>query len=118
MAFELWDVVGALFPNQEDKSKSTPRPAIVLEDLQSEVLLCPLTTQLHQASKYKYTIEVKQKSAEGIAMNLTGDSIIVLDRQEIIRKHRLTGPYGVCPGTLCDKIEEMISKMKKDGYKP
>lgn len=44
MVFEIWDVVNIpAYPNQENHHQTTARPAIIIEDFQDEVLICPLT---------------------------------------------------------------------------
>ncbi len=44
MAFEIWDVVTVpAFPNQENNHKTTTRPCIIIEDLNDQVVICPIT---------------------------------------------------------------------------
>lgn len=75
MGYELWDVTSVpAFPNQEDNDETTGRPAIILEDLQSEVRLCPVTKQVHQRSNYKYTIYIDANTPEAKQMGLTFSS--------------------------------------------
>lgn len=112
MAFELWDVANIpAFPNQEDNSQTTARPAIIIDDLFDEVVICPVTKQLHQEKNYQYTIKVLKDSAEGQQMGLTFDSIIVLDRTATLKKFRLANKIGTCPQSIIDKIEEMMDEM-------
>ena len=118
MPFEIWDVIDvAAFPNQENLKETTTRPAIIIEDLQDEALICPITKQLHQAANYKYTIQVNKNSVEAKQMGLTFDSIIVLDRHTTLKKIRLRSTNCSCPQIIIDKIEELIQKMKDDGIK-
>lgn len=108
MAYELWDVaLTPSFPNQENKKEVTARPVIVIEDLQDEVEVCPVTKQLNQKNNYKYTIEVMKDSPEGIAMGLDYDSLIVLDRTTVFKKSRLVAKIGKCPTAIINKIEGM-----------
>ena len=116
MPFEVWDVVDvAAFPNQEDKKQTTARPAVILEDLQREVLICPVTKQVHQVAIYTYTIYVDKDSAEGRQMGLDFHSIIVLDRHEVLNKLRLRPTTHTCPQTIIDQIEAMMQRMRADG---
>lgn len=113
MVFEIWDVVNIpAYPNQENYHQTTARPAIIIEDFQDEVLICPLTKQLHQEKKYRYTLKVLKNSNEGIQMGLTFDSLIVLDRTASLKKFRLAQKTGSCPQSIIDKIEEMLKEME------
>jgi hypothetical protein len=118
MPYEIWDVVGVpAFPNQENKKEVTTRPAIIIEDLQNEVLICPVTKQVHQSSKYKYTILIAKDSIEAKEMGLTFESIIILDRHEQLSKFRLKHTNCSCPSNIVEQIEVMIEQMRKDGIK-
>lgn len=111
--YEIWDVANVpAFPNQENIREVTARPVIIIEDLVDEVLLCPITKQLHQANRYKYTIMVKKDSQEGIQMGLTFDSLIVLDRSISLKKIRLAGKIGLCPQNIIEQIEDMLEMIK------
>lgn len=117
MAYEVWDVTSVpAFPNQEDTKENTGRPAIIIEDLQSEVRLCPLTKQIHQETNYKYTIPINLNTPEAKQMGLTFDSIIILDRILTLKKVRLAGVVGTCPDSIVEKIEAMMGKMRSDGH--
>ena len=116
MPFELWDVVDVpAFPNQEDKKETTARPAVILEDLGREAMICPVTSQTQQQSRYSYTIFIDKDSQEGKAMGFTFNSIIVLDRHEILSKLRLRPTGCSCPPTIADKLDAMMEKMRQDG---
>lgn len=116
MAYEVWDVANvAAYPNQENGKETTARPVIIIEDLQDEVLLCPITSQLKQKDNYKNIILVLKDSEEGKAMGITFDSLIVLDRILPLKKIRLAGKIGSCPDSIIEKIEEMLSMMRKNG---
>lgn len=116
MGYEVWDVTNVpAYPNQENSREVTARPAIIIEDLQDEVSVCCLTSQLHQAAKYKYTFVIKEDSPEGKQMGLTFDSLIVLDRIFQLKKLRLAGVNGTCPQSVIDKIEEILQQMSKNG---
>ncbi len=66
MAFEIWDVVTVpAFPNQENLALTTTRPCIIIEDLQNQVVICPITKQLSQAHRYKYCFIVEKDSHVG-----------------------------------------------------
>lgn len=113
--FEVWDVVLVpAFPNQENSKEVTTRPAIIIEDLQNEVLICPVTTQLHQQSNYKYSFIVDKDSAEAKEMGLTFTSLVVVDRLVELRKVRLSQAIGSCPQSIIDRIESLIEKMNED----
>jgi hypothetical protein len=115
MVFEVWDVVNIpAYPNQENPSETTTRPAIIIEDLQDEVELCCLTKQVRQASKYKYCFIVIKDSPEGIQMGLTFDSLVVIDRTIPLKKFRLSLKIGSCPQNIIDRIEELIRQKKED----
>lgn len=116
MGYEVWDVAHVpAYPNQEDQKEFTARPVIIIEDLQDEVAICPVTKQLHQAGNYTYAFVVTKDSPEGRQMGLTFDSLIVLDRIVQLKKIRLVGIIGSCPESVIEKIEELIRKMKEDG---
>ena len=114
MAFEIWDVANIpAFPNQEDNHQTTARPAIIIEDLQDQVVICPITKQLQQEQNYQYTIKVLKDSDEGRQMGLTFDSLIVLNRTATLKKIRLIyPPIGSCPQSIIDKIEDMLLDME------
>jgi hypothetical protein len=115
MGYEVWDVTNVpAYPNQEDYREVTGRPAIIIEDLQDEVSVCCITSQLHQASRYKYTFVVKESSPEGKQMGLGFDSLIVLDRIFQLKKLRLAGVIGTCPQSVIDKIEDILQLMRKN----
>lgn len=108
MKIEVWNVVNVPgFPNQEDHSQYTARPAVVIEDLFDEAVVCPITKQLRQTTNYKHTIEIKKNSPEGRQMGLTFDSIIVLNREIQLKKTRLAGKIGTCPDSIIKKIEAL-----------
>ena len=116
MGYEVWDVANVpAYPNQEDYREVTGRPAIILEDLQDEVSVCCITSQLHQATRYKYTFTIKEKSPEGEQMGLGFDSLVVLDRILTIKKLRLSGVIGTCPQSVIEKIEEILQLMRENG---
>ena len=116
MAYEVWDVANvAAYPNQENSKETTARPVIIIEDLQDEVLLCPVTKQLKQKDNYKNTILVLKDTEEGKAMGLDFDSVIILDRIVPLKKLRLTGKIGSCPDSIIEQIEEMLDLMRKNG---
>jgi hypothetical protein len=118
MVYEVWDVVNvAAYPNQEEPSETTARPAIIIEDLQNEVLLCPVTKQIHQAQNYKYTFLVKKDSDDGKLLGFEYDSIIVLDRCVQLNKNRLCGKKGICSDYIIEQIDKILLQMKKDGVK-
>ena len=105
MGYEVWDVTNVpAYPNQENSREVTARPAIIIEDLQDEVSVCCLTSQLHQTANYKYAFLVKEDSPEGKQMGLTFDSLIVLDRIFQMNKIRLAGNIGSCPQSVINKI--------------
>jgi len=113
MGYEVWDVVHVpAYPNQEDQKEFTARPVIIIEDLQDEVAICPVTKQLHQAANYRYTLTILKDTPEGRQMGLTFDSLIILDRIMQLKKIRLVGCIGTCPESVIDKIEELLRKMK------
>ena len=115
MNYEIWDLANAGYPNQEDHSKTTDRPVIIIDDLGDEFTLCPLTKQVHQASRYQYTILIEKDSDEGIEMGLGYSSLIVLDRLCDFRKFLLRGKPKRCPDSIIKKIEEILQKMKDNG---
>lgn len=116
MGYDVWDVANIpAFPNQENNREITARPAVIIEDLQDEVALCPITKQLHQAAIYKYTLEILKNTPEGRQMGLTFDSLVVLDRIVPLKKIRLSSKIGSCPQPVIDKIENILRKMREDG---
>ena len=116
MGYEVWDVVHVpAYPNQENQKEFTARPVIIIEDLQDEVAICPVTKQLHQAANYSYAFIIMKNSPEGRQMGLTFDSLIVLDRIAQFKKIRLLDCIGSCPDSVIEKIEELLRKMKEDG---
>ncbi|MEI8047027.1 MAG: type II toxin-antitoxin system PemK/MazF family toxin [Bacteroidota bacterium] len=116
MGFEVWDVTNIpAFPNQENSKEVTARPAIIIEDLQDEVALCPVTKQLHQVTNYKYAFEILKNTPEGQQMGLTFDSLVVLDRVLSLGKIRLAGKIGSCPQSIIDKIEDILQQMRENG---
>ncbi len=111
MAFEIWDVVTVpAFPNQENNHKTTTRPCIIIEDLNDQVVICPITKQLHQAKNYQYCFVIQQNSDEGKLMGLYFDSLIVLDRDAVLSKFRLHKKMGECPQIVIDRIEELLKQ--------
>jgi hypothetical protein len=110
MAFNKWDVVFVSYPNQEDSSKFTKRPAIILDVIGDTAVICPVTKQLHQKSRYSKFIEVDVSSEENKTLKLNFSSLIVLDRQESIDKKRIEFSFGKCNGTIVKQIEELIKK--------
>ncbi|HCI55977.1 MAG TPA: hypothetical protein PLN06_03770 [Bacteroidales bacterium] len=74
--------------NQEDYREVTGRPAIIIEDLQDEVSVCCLTSQLHQAANYKYTFLVKEDPSAGRQMGLGFDSLFFWDYILTIKNSR------------------------------
>ena len=115
MIIEVWDVVIVpAFPNQENSSQYTSRPAIILEDLQDEVSIFPITKKLKQKERYKYCFIVKKDSEEGKEMGLQFDSLIVLDREVSVSKYRLLSKIGSCPESIIDRIEELLEQKRKD----
>ena len=115
MGYEVWDVTNVpAYPNQENFREVTARPAIIIEDLQDEVYVCCITSQLHQATRYKYTFTIKEKSPEGEQMGLGFDSLVVLDRIFQLKKIRLTDVIGTCPQSVIDKIEDILQLMRKN----
>jgi len=116
MRYEIYDVANVkAYPNQENEKETTARPAIVIEDLQDEVLLCPVTKQVYQAANYKYTIYVDKDSDDGKQMGLTFNSIIVLDRFATLKKIRLSPVIGSCTDNIIVQIENMLDTMRKNG---
>lgn len=113
MAFEIWDVVTVpAFPNQEDSKLSTTRPCIIIEDLQDQVVICPITKQLSQKDRYEYSFVVEKNSLEGKAMGLSFDSLIVVDREAVLEKLRLHKKIGECPDSIIEKIEDLLKEKK------
>lgn len=110
MKFEVWEVVSCpLFPNQENNNEGTSRPAIIIEDLQDEVIIIPISKQIHQAARYEKTIFIKKDGPEAKAMGLTFDSIIVIDRKEQLSKIRLIKRSSFkCPEGIISAIEELL----------
>ena len=103
MKFEVWNLVGVQFPNQENIRESTFRPAIILEDLQDEVEICPVTTVLTQSNRYKYFVKVDFPSSDAEKMGLTATSLIILDRKATIKKIRLfPKKWGDCPDSIIE----------------
>jgi mRNA-degrading endonuclease toxin of MazEF toxin-antitoxin module len=101
MSYKKWDVVFVSFPNQEDKSKSTNRPAIILDVIDDTYKICPITSKLHQKKHYPNSIIVSKNTFECTCMGLISDSLIVVDRVEIINSDRfLNKPFGTCPNTM------------------
>ena len=97
MAFEIWDVVQVpAFPNQENTRFTTARPCIIIEDLGDQVIICPITKQIHQGGSYKFCFIVERDSEEGLAMGLWFHSLIILDREYSFIKQRLHKKMGEC----------------------
>ena len=116
--FELWDVVNVpAFPNQEQSSETTGRPAIILEDLENSVIIIPVTKQINQASRYQFILIIEKDTPEAKAMGLTYTSMLIIDRAFTLNKIRLTNVIGKCPDSVINKIEEMITKAKNTGFK-
>ncbi|MBN2636001.1 MAG: type II toxin-antitoxin system PemK/MazF family toxin [Prolixibacteraceae bacterium] len=113
MAFEIWDVVTVpAFPNQENSKLSTTRPCIIIEDLQNQVVICPITKQLTQQNRYKFCFVVEKDSLEGKAMGLSFDSLIVVDREAVLEKVRLHRKIGECPDSIIERIEDLLKEKK------
>lgn len=115
MSFEIWDLAKAEYPYEEDRSQTKGRPVIIIDDLGDQFTLCPLTKQLRQGSRYKYTITIEKDSIEGIAMGLTYSSLIILDKLGDFRKILLFGKPTRCPDLIIEKIEELLEEMKRNG---
>ena len=98
------------FPNQENSQNGEPRWIIVVEDLEDKVQILPLTSQLHQIKHYPKSIEIKKDSAEGLQMQLTSDSIILVERTLIWKKTMIEKAYikGTCSEELIDQICKLI----------
>ena len=109
MSYKKWDVVFVSFPNQEDKSKSTNRPAIILDFINEYIKICPITKQLHQKKHYPNSILVSYNTFECKCMGLIVDSLIVVDRVELINSDRiLKRPFGTCPTSIITKIRALL----------
>ena len=115
MKYEIWDVVFTHFPNQEDRSVTTARIALIIDDIGDKFTLCPFTKQLNKETYYKYTIRIEKESEEGRAMNLDYTSILIFDRLFDMPKYLMIKKTGTCPDTLIEKIEALLEKMKEDG---
>ncbi|HTC00145.1 MAG TPA: type II toxin-antitoxin system PemK/MazF family toxin [Ferruginibacter sp.] len=112
MALRKWDVVFITqFPNQEDKTQYTKRPAIILEVIGNRVKACCITKEVTQQSRYTDTILIGLNTPESKGMNLPYESIVVLDRMaEIDSSKVIDPPFGRCPGIVIKKIKEFLSK--------
>lgn len=115
MRFEIQDVAFTHFPNQEDRSITTARIALIIDYLGDEFTLCPFTKQLNNEAYYKYTIQVEKDSEEGRAMNLDFSSLLIFDRLFDMPKFLLLKKTGRCPDSLIEKIEELLEEMKRNG---
>ena len=109
-----WDVIFVSFPNQEDKSKSTKRPALVLDINSTIASICPITKNLNQASRYTDTIRINKDSPENKLMRLNFDSLIVLDKNRIeeINISRIDFKFGSCPNNIRTQIGSILAKKK------
>jgi mRNA-degrading endonuclease toxin of MazEF toxin-antitoxin module len=110
-------VVQCPVPNQEDRSKFTYRTAVVLSDdgVNCDLLICPTTSSVNQAHRYSYSFVVLKNSAEGKAMCLAYDSLIMADRtgkipRSVIKRYR----NGQAPESILAKIDELRKQMKID----
>lgn len=109
MSFSVGDVVNVPFPNEEDSTKSTLRPAIISEDLQDEVELVFISKQTLQQRHYEDSFIVTEKSPEGKAMGLTFDSLIAPKRTVTLKKICITPPIrGKCPTFILSKILSLL----------
>ena len=114
MLYNKWDVIFVpTFPNQENKTNFSPKPAIVLEVKGTKVSICPITTKLHQASIYRDTIRVDKRTPEHNSMGLRSNSLIVLDRIEEIDISRIESKFGTCHQNIRTQIGSILAKNKK-----
>jgi len=111
-SFRKWDIIFVAVPNQENPNKFTKRPAIILAvNNNNTVKICPITKQIHQASRYNQTINILQGSPESFGTNLNQlPSLIVLDRIETIQDVSIEFAFGTCPQVLIDQIEKIIKE--------
>lgn len=109
MPVKKWDVVFVSVPNQEDKSKSTKRPAIILKVIDNNhVAICPITKQIIQAKNYSKTIYIAKDSDDNRFLKLRFNSLIVIDRIDAINISCIDFVFGRCSPSIISKIEELL----------
>jgi len=80
--YKKGDVVAIpYFSNQEDHSKGTARPILIVDIINGEYFVMPLTSQLHQANNYKKTVLIRQNDETGKRIGLRRDSLVIADRK-------------------------------------
>lgn len=115
MSHRKWDVVFiSAFPNQDDKTKFTKRPGIILSLKGKRVTVCPITTKLKQKYHYSHTIEVIKGTHEQEVTGLLETSLIVLDRIEVINDDKIDFKIGTCSDLIKVTIGDLL---KRQGIK-
>lgn len=100
-----------MFRNQENPKESTYRPAIVVEDLQNEALVCFMTKQIKQQRNNPDSFIVQMSSPKGQQMGLTYDTLICPSRTMQIPKTIIIPPKrGIYP---TDELDELLNLVEK-----
>lgn len=103
------------FPNQEDNTKCTSRPIVILQDLGTHVLVCPYTKQVQQAFRYKYVKHILKDTDEGRSIDIKFDSILVIDRAVKLNKNSIANiEFACCPEPLLNELLEMLNDFVKN----
>ena len=104
--FKIGDVIGIpYFPNQEDPLKGKARTVIIVDVTSNGYIIIPMTSQLHQASRYNKTILIRKNDETGRKIGLKFDSLLIIDRKITIGKH-----FPVNPKYIGNSGQEFILK--------
>ena len=107
--YHVGDVVNLLCPNQEDSTKATYRPVMVVENLQDEILAVFMTCQTQQEIHYENSFVVPMNSPDGKLMGLTCNCLICPSRTVQLRKIVIHSKRGVTPSHILNKVLELVS---------
>ncbi len=103
---EVWIVE---LPLKKGKEQRGTRPALILADTKTDlIIVIPLTSNL-QALRFPYTIEIKKSNKN----NLDENSVALLFQVQSIDKRRLIKKIGIVEENYLNEIDEHLKSLIK-----